>query len=126
MKPPHSATPNPTTPRPPPRVERACALWARSTRWPADERVHAVDGRACRCTAGCCRRTLLSAVEAAASGRYSGDPEGRACGRRPWLASRCNALPGRGSGLLPAVQPSLVARPEAESTRAGDRLATVA
>ena len=106
-----SATPNPTIQLPPPRVERGCAPWARSTSGPADERVHDVDGRAGRCTAVCCRRTLLSAVEAAPSGRYGGDPAGCPCGRRTWLAPRRDALPGWGSRLLSAVQPALVAGP---------------
>ena len=44
-------------------------------------------------------RALLSAVEAATSGRYGGDPAGCPCGRRAWLASRRDAFQGGEAGF---------------------------
>src|SRR5258708_8522114 len=117
MKPPRSATPNLTIPLPPPRVERGFAPWARSTRGPADERVHDGHGRAVWCTAVGCRRALLSALEATPGRRDGGDPARCACGRRTRLAPRLNAVPGWGSQLLSVVQPALVARPQTEPPR---------
>ncbi len=83
------------------------AAWGRArlralgqTRLTADERVHAVHGRAGRRAPARRRRPDLPVVEAQTGRRHGRDPARFPGGRRSWLAPRGDAVPRRRGRLL--------------------------